>query len=284
MTTSLHQWAAVMIAAALMGCGSSVIVAGEQTESNEGGAPPDGPPDIEPPPPPPPITCGGSERHVDVQLVGDQSTGCSYGTMAGSITSIAPLEAADGIRVTLELCFGNESCPCAIEVAGVGADLAQAYPQPMPMGPVVVHVEPQRIELYSSPICPACVGCPCPASLPLLYAAEGTPPLAEPSAAHPLIVEIADQICQDTSEGCTSVAQRLQATAHHFDVNGTYPDLGPVDVSDAIEEGAKGQVGYTLLGLRVLRTSGRSAGCPGASPDLAIGTAAWVVHPVPGEL
>jgi hypothetical protein len=285
----LHQWAAVVVAAAVMGCGSSVIVTGEQSDSSDGGAPPDGPPDVEPPPPPPPppppIACGGSERHVDVQLVGDPAKGCSYGSASGSLIGFAPLQAADGIAITLELCAGNETCPCTIEVAGVGADLVNAYPQqPSLFGPVSAHVQPHRVELYEASFCATCTECPCPAPLPLLYAAEGTPPLAEPSAAHPLIIEIADQVCQDNSQGCSSVAQRLQASAHYFALGGGYQDLGPTEVSDPIEEGGMGQVGTAMLRLEVLRASGRSASCAGASPDLTMGSAAWVVRPVFGAL
>jgi len=275
MTACLRPWAALLITAFTWGCGSSVVVAGEHMNGDEGGAPPDGPPGVDPPPP---VVCGGSEAHIDVQIDGAVEMGCGYGSLSGQLTALTALPATDGLRWTMDLCPGSESCVCTIEVAGVGADLADLLAPFALVGHVVVTAGPHRLEVYQDAICPACVNCPCPAPLPLFYAAEGAPPLDEPSAAHPLVVEVVDQPCLETQDGCTTAAQRLAASAYHFDLNLGIAGEEPTHVSEPIAEGAAGPVGEGPVRLNVLRASGRSAGCQGATDQLAIGTAAWVVH------
>ena len=255
---------ALVALAALSACNASVTVLDERDEE------PISLPDDDPPSAPS-AQCSDNRAHLTVELEGSARS-CRFGQgFSAVVESVEPLGSA-GVRMVTNSGYPpSPAYRCTIDVHGIDPRIAEALAPLVPNAMISGGIAPDRIDLYLPVACDLCVGCPCPAPLPVLFAAEASVDEPVVSITKTAVVERAADVCSDATAGCTSAAYRVRATVHAIDLGApTAPRVlarGEAQESETIE-----LVGLASR-LHVARASGRSPGCAGSEPSLELGTA-----------
>jgi hypothetical protein len=186
---------------------------------------------------PSPVGAGGSSSAVTVASVSSGGEQCAVASEGITVTVVPkeaqckltqvdyavlsraePIAEKNGVRLVMSVCVASPgSCPCDIEVSGVGVDLASSLTK-LQKTQYEITAEARGIWMAPPAKCLACVDCPCPMEMPVFAASDDA--LDDGPCGRTLCVRRGVDTCTFSHEsaGMTCEGKQFELVASSYDV------------------------------------------------------------------